>query len=127
GLLLVRVEHRRGAMRVAVVCELVALIDDLANAVGMSFRDAARHEERRADPVPAQDVEDQGDADLRTVRSLGEDARLVRVLRVLADPDLLRVEVEGERGGGGPPGGPGHALCGSVRWRRFPSGSWKLR
>src|SRR4029079_17100683 len=115
------------AVGVPVVRELVTPVDDRANAVRVAFRDAARNEERRANVVPLQEVEDQRHRDLRAVGSLGEDAGAVRVLRVLADPDLLRVEVEGERDGGGLSCGPGHPLCGSVRWRRFPSGSWKLR
>jgi hypothetical protein len=83
--------------------DLVPGRDDLLDPLRVALGDARRDEERGSDAVTLQQVQDQRDGDLRAVRALGQDAGLVRVRGVLADPHLLRVEIEREGRSGAHP------------------------
>jgi hypothetical protein len=102
-LLLLARELGRRRVRVAVVSKLVASGDDLLDSFRVVLGDAAGHEERRRHLVAGEQVEDQRHSNLGAVDALREDARPPGVLRVVGDPDLLGVEVEGEREGGSRP------------------------
>ena len=78
------------------VTDLVTARQDLLDPVGVALGDATGHEEGRGHVETVHQVEQQGDGDLRAVRALRERSRLVGVRRVLADPHLLRVEVEAD-------------------------------
>ena len=86
-------------MRVAVHADLVALLKDAPHFVGVALGYATRDKERRRQPLLGKQGEDQLDGDLRAVRALREDTGTRGVGRILADPHLLGVEVEGEHEG----------------------------
>jgi len=69
---------------------------DLRHAVRVALGHAAGDEERLAQAVVGQQLEDQRHCHLRAVGALRQDARTVGVLGVVTDPHLLRIEVEGE-------------------------------
>jgi hypothetical protein len=79
-----------------VVADLVPVRDDLAHPVAVLLRHPPGDEERGLEVVPAQEREDLRHRHLGPVRALGERAGPFGVGRILADPDLLGVEVERE-------------------------------
>ena len=98
GLLLGTGQLAGRGVGVAVMGDLVPGRDDRVDAFRMPLGHASRDVKRGLHSVPGQHVQDQRDRDLGSVGALREDAGGVRVRRVLADPDFLGVEVEGERG-----------------------------
>jgi hypothetical protein len=79
-----------------VVADLMAGLQDLTHPLRIPLADAPRDEERLPQAVAGEQVEDQRHGDLGAVRALGEDPGPLGVGRVVADPDLLRIEVERE-------------------------------
>src|SRR6478609_1953713 len=75
---------------------LVPRGQDLRYPVRVALGHAAGDEERLAQTVAGQQLEDQRHRHLRAVGALREQSGKVGVLGVVADPHLLRVEVEGE-------------------------------
>ena len=87
-------------VEIAVVADLVAAPVDLGDHVRVALGGPPGDEEGGRDPVPVEEVEDQGHADLRAVGALGQDGEPVRVGGIARDPGRLGVQVEGEAHGG---------------------------
>ena len=92
-------ELARGGVGVAVMGDLVSGGGDPLDPLGVSLGDATRDEEGRGDALGRQQVQDQGDGDLRTVRALRQHPGPLGVRRIVGQDPLFGVEVEGEGDG----------------------------
>jgi hypothetical protein len=72
----------------------VACGDDLGNALRVTFGNSTRYEECGPHRFTLEKGQQFGHRDLRSIGALRKDTRLVGVLRVIADPNLLGIEVE---------------------------------
>jgi hypothetical protein len=95
ALLLGRLRERR-VVRVRVVPDLVARLEDRLDRPRVALRRPAGDEERRRQPVLAQQLEDPRHADERPVGLVRHDAEVVRVEAALREDRRLRVDVEGQ-------------------------------
>src|SRR5205085_4414293 len=84
-LFLLRGQADGRTVRVTVVGDLVTARDDLLHPLRMPFSHPAWDEEGRDYPVALQELEDQGDRDLRAVGSLGQNRRAIDVLGIVTD------------------------------------------
>ena len=97
------------AMRIAVMADLVAALEDHLDPVGMVLGSPARHEERALEPRLLQRIEDLRHADLGAVAALAQHAGPVGIVRIARGPQRLGVEIEGQHDGAAGAVRPGHA------------------
>ena len=94
--LLVLALVQRAVVRVAVVPDLVAGLEDPLDGPRVAVGRVARHEERRRHVVLRQQVEDPRDADGRAVGLVAHHRRVLRVAAALDEDHRLGVDVERE-------------------------------
>lgn len=98
-------------VQIPVVGDLVAVVDDRADHIGIAHRGVAGHKKRRGDVTAFQDGQQPRDASDRPVRLVAHRRHPVSVFAVQPQHRRLGVDIEGEGGSARRTVRPGNGNC----------------